>query len=178
MKKSQFYTALMLLVVLLPLAVSAQTQVPFKLGELNKFLADFPDVMAYMTEKGEAIENSAQPDTWKGSRMGNLFKDYVEKRGWRVERFSYIASHLAKGLVAAEVNQQAPEMQAQMAQAMAAIQSNPSLSAEMKQQMMAQMSQGMAETGKLKDAGKDIPASEMALIAANRDRIRAAFESP
>ncbi|MBW1800725.1 MAG: hypothetical protein JRJ85_08340 [Deltaproteobacteria bacterium] len=107
--------------------------------------------------------------------MGSLFRNCIEQRGWKVDRFTYIATQLAQGIVAVEVRQQAPEMQSQMAGARAAIESNPAISEEMKQQMLSQMALGMAETKKLENAGNNIPASEMTLIRAHQDRIKAVF---
>lgn len=168
---------LALCLVLLPGALLAQSQQsPFTLEELNRFLADFPQFLAHMEEQGHMVENTANPDAWKAAEMRDIYTDYVQSKGWSVERFSYVASHVSQGLVAAEVRTRTPEIESQLAEARESIMSNPSMSQAMKQQMLAQLEQSMAQTRELEKTGEDIPQSEMALIQSNKDRIRKVFE--
>lgn len=164
--------------ILAPTAVFAQQdQKPFNAAELDKFINDYPKIVDYLEEHGEEMDYAEDPDSWQAMRMNKKFTDYVDGLGWSPERLGYVASHVSQGIAALEMKGHGPEMRAQLEEARQAIMSNPNMSAEMKQQMMAQMEQSMAMADDMEESGKKLPPSEMALIKSNRQRILDAFEA-
>jgi hypothetical protein len=158
-------------------AVAGQGQKPFNASELDKFINDYPKIVDYLEEHGEDMDYADDPDSWQAVRMNEKFVDYVRDLGWSPERLGYVGSHVARGVAALEMKGHGPEMRAQLEEARKAIMSNPSMSEQMKRQMLAQMEQSMAMTDDVEESGKDLPPSEMALIQANRERILKAFEA-
>lgn len=165
------------LLVGLLLSVPAGAQAPFNLKELNQFLTDFPGFVQFMEDKGQEIEGGNRPETWKSMQIDRSMREFLSDTGWNADRFFYLASHVATGLMATEVRDRAPEIQAQLQAQKEAILGNPQIPEEMKQQLLAQMQSGMAQAGTLQTVGDDLPPDEMALIKANKDRINDLFSS-
>lgn len=149
---------------------------PFTAKELNKLLADYPAFAAFMASEGEAIEQAGRPEAWEGVRVSSRMADYLKKKGWEPERFFYVISHVGAGLVAVTLEEEAPRVQAGLAEAEAEIRDNPYFSEEMKKQLLDQMRQSVAEVKKLDQAGKEIPEEELKLIRKNRERILKVFD--
>ena len=165
------------LVVLLPILFCppAAAQAPFDAAELDRFLTALPQYLKFLEQQGDAIENIQSPDAWTAQAVGQKIQNYLAERGWDAQRFYYVAGHVAKGLAAAMVGERSPEMQQEMAASMAMIRDNPSLSQAMKDQMMAQMQNAMAQTRELESTAEDLPPQEMGLLRTNLKRIKNAF---
>ena len=151
---------------------------PFTAKELNRFIADYPAFAAHMRDEGETLRNVREPETWETMQVTSRMTDHLKKQGWEPERFLYVISHVAAGLAAVTLEEQAPALEEHLAEAHAEIMDNPYLSQEMKQQLLDQMRQGLADMRKLDQAGRDVPEEELQLIRKNKKRILKAFEGP
>lgn len=145
-------------------------QKPFTQDELNRFMKDWPPFTQWAESKGEEYDKIQAPA--EGMRWSREMTQYLGKRGWKPERFFYVVSHVASGLAAVEMRQQAPGIASQLKAQKAMIESNPDIPAEQKKMMISQMEQAMGQTAQLKDQGKDIPAEEMELIRGNRQALK------
>ena len=155
--------------------VVAQEQSPFSMKELNRFIGDYPEFISLMREKGEDIEALNQPDAYKSQEMMRLYKEFADKKGWDLMRFGYMMSHVGSGYAVVRMEEQQPQIQQQMEQAKQAIMSNPGWTDEMKQQMLAQMQQGMMQTQAVSEQNQ-IPDSEMSMIRQNKDKLLQMYE--
>jgi len=155
----------------------AKDPAPFNPAELNKFISDYPGFVSFMKTQEKAIEDAGNPDAWQSMQASNRMASYLNKKGWKPERFFYVLSHANAGLAAVTLEEQAPQIQSQFSESRKAIQNNPMFSAEMKQQLLAQMQQGEAQAKKMDQMGKDLPPLELKLIRKNKDRLMHLFES-
>jgi len=169
--------SLIVLVCVCAAPARAEAPKPFDRAELEKLISDLPGFMAFMKTQEQAIEDANDPDTWQALQASSLMTSYLRSKGWSPERFFYVVSHVSTGLAAVHLEDQAPEIQRQLSESRAEILSNPALSTEMKQQILSQMEQGAAGVSQLPQVGRDLPASELALIRANQERLTQLFDA-
>ena len=127
--------------------VRAQEEKPFTSGELSKFIADFPEIADHAEQLGEeigAVEDD--PDAWQSIAASSSMVKLLNQKGWLPERFAYIISHIGTGLAGLTMAEHQPVINDQLIQAKKAIQDNPNLSDEMKEQMLSQFEQSMGAT--------------------------------
>lgn len=163
-----------------PWAAAAEQQA-FSAGELSRFLTDYPQVLEFLADKGEGVEDSDPQDIWSGisadAALSAQLTTFLKARDWTMERFAYVATQTARGFAALTLQQQAPSMQEDMATARAEIEADTSLSSEMKRQILAQMAQTQAQVDAMRTADQNIPKAEMDLIRSNEESIRRVFEA-
>jgi hypothetical protein len=169
-----------LLLFLLCIPVPAQAQgldsgAPLTRAELDKFLVDFPPTAKYMESLGRQLETLNGPQAQAQSRADQEYRAFVGKRGWTAERFSQVAARVSSGIVALQMAEMGPQIQAEYDKARAQILAEPGLTPEQKRQMLAQMEQGLAQSRAAGQAVKLTP-GEATLIRANKDRIIQAFD--
>lgn len=173
---------LLLFLLCLPAPVMAQAQpramdtgAALTTAELDKFLADFPPTARYMDSLGRQLEIMNGPESQAQAQADQEFRAFVGKRGWTAERFSQVAAKVSSGIVALQLTEMGPQIQAEYDKARAQILAEPGLTPEQKRQMLAQMEQGMAQSRAAGQAVKLTP-DETALIRTNKDRIIKAFD--
>ena len=155
----------------------AQEEKPFTSGELSKFIADFPEIADHAEQLGEeigAVED--EPDAWQTIAASSSMAKILKQKGWQPERFSYIISHIGTGLAGLTMAEHQPVINDQLTQAKKAIQDNPNLSDEMKEQMLSQFEQSMGATAQLSKSLDELPDSEVKLIQQNKDKLIQLFD--
>jgi hypothetical protein len=168
--------ALVLIGILLGGALVVWAQGPFTAGELDRFIDDWPGFASMLESQGQALEAEQISSLAQGLQLNQKVQSYLSGRGWTPDRFMYMASHVSAGLFSQIMAQKQPEIQAGMAQAKAEIMNNPDIPAEMKQQLLAQMEAGLAQTQQMGKPMAELPQQELDLIAARLERIKAAFQ--
>ncbi len=160
--------------VFLAAVPAAAGQPPFNEAELNKFAAEWPLFVRWAHQKGEAFEKIKDPSAMQAAALGQEVKNYLQNRGWQPERFFYVASHVAAGLMAAEAGPASTQAAVQLEAQRQVILNNPQLSEVQKKQILAQIDQAIAEAKKAdQTAAAEIPAQEMSLIQTHRQRLLA-----
>lgn len=144
-------------------------QEPFDQAELTRFINDWPQFAAWADAQG------AQYGDDEGYEWGQEVTDKVDDMGWDPTRFFYIANQCASGISGMTLEERRPEMDAQMAEAMASIQNNPGLSPAQREQMLAMMGQSQANLDQAEEVDDNVSPQEMALIKANETEIRHAM---
>jgi len=163
--------------LLVPCSARAEDPRPFSGKELDKLLSDLPGFVSFMNAEEKTIGDAGDPTVWQSLQLSRRMLEYLEKRGWKPERFFYVVSHVSVGLAAVTMEENAPRVQAQLAESQKAIQENPMISPEMKRQLLDQMQQGAEQTRQMDRVGQDLPAEELALIRKNKARIVETFET-
>ena len=107
-------------------AGSPQTRQPFNEAEFNRFMADYPPLSQWLTEKSLHQGSESNPWVMSGMRYNRAFIGQLEKKGWDVGRFFYLLDHINMGLLTSQaeakrdaarevMDEQRKKMQAQMA---------------------------------------------------------------
>ena len=151
----------------------AAEQAPFTRAEFNRFMSDWPAYVKWAKKQGQKYEN---PQSLGSFRFGSELVSHLKGMGWKPERFFYVASQSARGLAAAEMRSQSPGISKQMEEARRGIMSNPQLTPEQKKQMLDSMGQSERAMSQIKSV-KGIAPKEMALITANRNKLKRVFEA-
>jgi hypothetical protein len=168
MKHSSITIAFLLLVfIVVPNAGFAQgdDQAPFDWSELSRFMSDYPGFASWLEEAGETYGAMDDPSAIQSMAFSENIQSYLSSLGWEPERFFYILSHVGAGLSAVLMEQAGVDMAAQMA----AMQNNPNLTEEQKQQMMEAVEQSQ-------NMDSDLPAEEIDLIRDNKDDLMTMME--
>ncbi|PLX74207.1 MAG: hypothetical protein C0614_12125 [Desulfuromonas sp.] len=173
MKKLAILSALMIL--LFSAAATAQPQFegmsPFTKTELTRFIQDWPAFVSWADERGEAYGDKENGYIWSSQ-----VTRWLDQHGWQPERMFYVAYRCATGMASILLDEQAPEVEAGMAEAQMAIMNNPSLSAAQREQMLAMFRQSQSSYQQARELDTTIPPQEMALIRHYSEQIRTAME--
>ncbi len=166
----------LLLAVLLTLAVTVSAQQePFTSGELDRFIRDWPEFIAWSEARGEAIQAEDFSDFSSVYTYTSDMEQFLEQRGWSADRFFYVATQTSTGLMALELSAQMPGMIQELERQRDQIRETPYFTPEQKDEMIAGLDEAIAQWSQV-EFGDKMPASEMQLISARRDELRAAFE--
>jgi hypothetical protein len=176
MKTSFAIATLAALVVLQAVGAAAADPAPFTSRELGRFIDVLPKYIRFIETQGQALDDIKDPGVWQVMAVSGRMQDFFTRHDWKPERFFYVAAHAAMGLAAAEWQHQQPSVTAEMESAREEIRNNPDLPEEMKQQLLQNLDQAGAAQAGLDQLAGQIPAQEMALIQANRERLREVFD--
>jgi hypothetical protein len=176
MKRSGLLTAALVAMLVVLWAPATWAESPFSAGELDRFINDWPGFATMMESEGKALDAQQIPNLAKGMHLNQKLKSYLSGRGWGIERFMYMASHVSVGLASLMMAQQQPKIEAGMSQAKAEIMNNPDIPDEMKQQLLAQLEAGMGQTQQMSQKADDLPQQELDLIAGRLEQIKTAFQ--
>ena len=154
-----------------------QNMEPFTSAELDQFLADWPEFAKWAKQVGEKYNTGGQ-----GALQNHMYSqkvlNHIKGMGWGDPmRFFYVLGHTSLGLATVQTSTAQPQMLASMEQQKQAIMNNPNMSAEQKQQILAQMEQAMAQMQQANQYAAEIPPEELALIKARKDEIMAVLRS-
>ncbi len=141
-----------------PVPLPAEQQEPLSAAELDRFIGDWPDFVAW----SEAADDEATPERW------------LRDRGWLAERFFYVTARVSAGLVELESGGRGAQAGGGFEQQRAAIQQSPHLSAEQKEQLIERLDRqrdGTAES-EVASTGRQPSAAELALIESRRDKLQ------
>ena len=172
--------------VILCVPCYAADQAPFDKGELDRFLSDLPDLPALTAggmEQMSAVKQGETPDMKLLRKDMAAADETIEKKGWDADRFYYMFGHVMMVTAMENIDRLKKQVAPQMAEAMKAIRDNPSISRAQKEQMLAQMGQGMeganADLEKMREkVKKEVPASEKRLIRSRYSEICEAVGMP
>jgi len=173
MKKLAILSVLMIL--LFSVTATAQPQFegmsPFTQTELTRFIKDWPAFVSWADDREEAYGDEKNGYIWSSE-----VTRWLEKRDWQPERLFYVAYRCATGITSMMLDEQAPQVEAGMADAQMAVMNNPNLSAAQREQMLAMFRQSQSSYQQARDLDTTIPPQEMALIKQYYDQIRTAME--
>lgn len=165
------------LLTLTPAFAQIDDQKPFSKAELTKFMADWPQFASWAEKKGEHYSDVKDPDAWIGMKYSAEMQSYLKKNGWKAERFFYILHHVVIGLMKLQMEELSPQMNQQLEAQIDMIKKDPNIPEAQKQQMIASMEASLAQTKQVNENFKEeIPAQEMALIKADKDKLMKVFE--
>ena len=150
----------------------AGDQAPIDKRELNRFLADLPDIPGLTAggmEKMGAMKQGQTPDMEFMKQGMEASNSAIKKKGWDTDRFYYVFGHVMMVTAVENIDRLTEQVAPQMAEAMKAIKDNPNISQAQKKQMLQQMGQGMmganAELKEMRErVKKEVPDSEKQLI--------------
>ncbi len=148
---------------------------PFTASELDRFLEDWPRFAAWAEERGEALDSVSDPSAFMRALAGMEADSFLRSRGWEPERFFYVAGHTWMALLTVEAEAQAPEMTADIDEAIEEIRRNPRMSAAQKEPAIRQLEEIKAMLLEL-DSFFAVPAEELELVRARHERVREALE--
>jgi hypothetical protein len=157
------------LLVLAPAAVAQSGEKVMTEKELSKFIQDWPAVYSWFGERSKKI--AAGPD---GSVAAALFLDkdfsaFIGKRGWTVERFSYVTGVSLSLLSVVAIERKNPEIAAQFDEAIAQIEASELSPAEKAENVKAM---NEAKKGMLAiSSDKDFNQAELKLVRARFDEL-------
>jgi hypothetical protein len=93
MKHNKVIIVLTALIAFLASSAAAQAkEKPFSDKEVAKLVADWPAMVDWFEKKGKEIEAAPNGGIATAVFADQEFKAYMAKKGWTVERFSYVAS--------------------------------------------------------------------------------------
>lgn len=167
-----FLLAIICVVSLPAAAADIDKQKPFTAAELRKLKSDWPQFIKWTQKKGEKYELDKNPDSWAAMRFSKDVMAYLEGKGWKPERFFYVASHVSAGLAMITMSEFAPQMIAQLEVQKEMIKNNPQMTPAQKQQMIDQINISIAETKKAhQPMTEELPPQELKLIEAERQEL-------
>lgn len=150
----------------------------FSQGELDSYLNDLPQVASYMEKEGAYLDELEGDEAWAAMRANDQFMSFLNGLGWEPERFMYVMEHVSLGIASLQVQEHSAEFDGQMEESRRAIMADTSMSDDMKQQLLAQMEQSVAQLRKMENPeDMGVTADEMELLRANKDRVLDVYEN-
>lgn len=166
----------LLLLLSQPLAAQKSGEKPLTDKEVAKLVVDLPAVQKWFEDRGEAIESSADGGISPALFLDKDFKAFIAKRGWTVERFSYVTGTAFSLLMIVEMERQNPEMAEQFEAAIAQIQASEEMSAAQKTESIKAINDAKASMLNL-SADKDVDQAELAIVRARYGELMKLAES-
>jgi hypothetical protein len=131
MRKIRFFTVIgAILLVLAPALSSQAAEKPFTDKEVAKMIADWPAVGKWFEDRGKAIEAASDGGFSTALFLDKDFKAFIAKKGWTLERFSYVSGTAFSLLMIVAVELENPDLAAQFDEAIAQIQASDLPAAE------------------------------------------------
>lgn len=192
MRSTQMFLILLLLGVLA--FVGSANAEPLSHDEISGFIASLSDMedlgKKYENDEGlrlreeEALEHSQSVEefNWmsasiaaiKGHPAYDEFEEIAEDHGFSSpEEWGEVGDRVLKAFMAASMDANAREMQAQMEETLRELENNPDISPEQKQMMRDSMGSGMAQFKAMTDA----PAADIEAVKPFLPELRRAFDS-
>lgn len=158
-----------LLLALVP-ALSAQkaAEKPLTDKEVVKMIADWPVIAKWFEDRGKQMGQSADGGFSSGLFLDKDFKAFIAKRGWTVERFSYVAGTSFSLLMVVGMEKQNPETAKQFDEAIAQIQASEDMSAAQKAESIKAINEAKASMLAV-SSDKEINQAELAIVRARYD---------
>ncbi len=145
-------------------------QAPFDNSELGQFMETWPGFIEWAEEHGEEygdVDTAAEAQACSQELLS-----YLSGKGWTGNRFFYVSHQVALGLAALETEENNPKLNAEMDQAIQEIMNNPDIPPAQKDQMLAMMKTSQGQMNQIQEMQENIPPQEMALITANRAKLK------
>lgn len=109
----------------------------------------------------------------EGTEAYSRLEDVVEDHGFDgAEEWAQVGDRVFQAMMAIEMSDQAPEMQAQMRQSMEQIENNPNMTAEQKEQMRQMMGAAMSSM----ETASDAPPEDVNALRPHMEELRRVFE--
>jgi hypothetical protein len=156
-----------LIAFLAPSALAQAKQKPMTDKEVAKLVADWPAMVEWLEKKGKEIE--AAPDGGISTAVfaDQEFKAYMAKKGWTIERFSYVAgtAFYLTGVIAVE--RENPETAKQFDEAIAQVKASE-LPADQKAENIKQLEDAKKAMLSI-SSDKEINQDELKIVRARFD---------
>jgi hypothetical protein len=164
-------------VVLVASVALAQVSTPLTGPELDMLIRDWPEVIAWADQKDDQLGSLAEsPSLLAAYVAGTDLYGLIQSKGWaQPERFFIVAAQASAALVRIEIEDEMPAAIAEINETKKAIQADPNLTAQQKNEIMANMDVALqAMTG----AADTVPVTdgEVQLVRARRAEVAALFE--
>jgi hypothetical protein len=156
-----------LIALLAPLAPAQAKEKPFTDKEVAKLVADWPAMADWLGKKGKEID--AAPDGGISTAVfaDQEFKSYMAKRGWTVERFSYVAGTAFYLTAVVAVERENPETAKQFDDAIAQVKASE-LPADQKAENIKQLEDAKKAMLSI-SSDKEINQDELRIVRARFD---------
>ena len=171
------------LTVGLVVASAALAQAPQRLlndGDVKKFVRDFKPMTAELDKLGKAADVDTENMSGLNEVLNKLRANaeaqrILRKYGWADRQFDKFAA-IFRGYAVVKLEGSETVDSGEVKEAIAMIESNPSLSAEQKAAMKAQMSQMQGMAGTEKELRAQVHPADIAVIKANEAALDEAFD--
>lgn len=171
-------TALILITFLAGLSMSGETPEPkLKPGDVEHFLETYPAVSQQLQDLGMEYEaESGEYNLPDAIRFNQEFLGILEQHGWD-ENFFSVMSVIMQGYTVLAYQNEMPEIDRKMADAIKEIEANTALSEAMKKQLIEQLkaSQGLM-AGQQSAMQQSIHPDDLALIGEHMEAIKALLD--
>jgi len=168
MKRNKVVIAFAALLVLFAPAVLAQAKdKPLTDKEVTKLVADWPAVVEWIEKKGKQLEAAADGGISTAVFADKEFTAFLAKRGWTLERFSYVSGTAFYLTAVVAVERENPETAKQFDDAIAQIKASD-LSADQKAQNIQAMEEAKAAMLNI-SSDKEINQDELKIVRARFD---------
>jgi hypothetical protein len=115
-----------ILLVLAPFLFGQAAEKPITDKEVVKMIADWPAAGKWFEDRGKRIEAASDGGFSTALFLDKDFKAFIAKKGWTLERFSYVSGTAFSLLMIVAVERENPDLAAQFDDAIAQIQAGDS----------------------------------------------------
>jgi hypothetical protein len=158
-----------MLLALSPVLFGQAKEKPMTDREVSKLIVDMPAVNQWFKDRGKAIDADSSGSLPAALFMEKDFKAFIAKRGWTVERFSYVLGTSFSLLMVVATEKQSPEVVGQFDLAIAQIEASEMGAAEKAEQIKSINEAKAALLGVSTDA--EINQAELAIVRARYDEL-------
>jgi hypothetical protein len=174
--KTVIMIILLLLVAIVTQITAEVTHKPIlEKGDVERFLKTFPQMKADFEKHGAKYEGKGNYNIPEALKANADFQALLKKHGWDTLFFAKMMT-IFRGYASIEYGKQMKEAAPKIKEALKKLESNPHLSAEMKEKMKKSMMGVTALTGQ-RDLMGGINPQDMALIKPFINEIRELMES-
>jgi hypothetical protein len=159
------------LLILSSAAFSQSAQKPMTEKELSKFIGDWPVVSKWFEDRSQKIASTPGGNLPAALFTGKDFEAFIGKRGWTVDRFSYVSGSAFFLVNLVTIDRQNPDLAQQFDDAIAQIEASD-LSADDKAQNIKSMNDAKKLTLGL-SGDKEINEAELQLVRAHYKELMA-----
>lgn len=165
-----------ILLALAAVSAFAQDQPPMTAKELDKFIADWPSVVGWFEERGKDFDSDELSSGLGAAFTASAdFSAFLKGKGWKAERFEYVAGTTFATLAFVHMEKANPDMVKELDEAIAETRKNPALDADTKAQMIKAFEEAKKSLFAIPDEAK-ISEAELRLVRAKYDALARLFE--
>jgi hypothetical protein len=158
-----------LLLALSPFLFGQAKEKPLTDKEVSKVIVDLPAVNQWFKDRGKAIEADSSGSLPAALFLEKDFKAFIAKRGWTVERFSYVLGTSFSLLMVVATEKESPGVVEQFDLAIAQIEASDMSAAEKAEQIKSLNEAKAALLGV--STGAEINQAELAIVRARYDEL-------
>jgi hypothetical protein len=176
MRAARVFPLLAVFAVLAASVAHAQAPAPITSDELDRFIRDWPEVIAWANQRNEQLGSVKDRPSLLGAYAASAdLLGLLQSRGWQPERFFEVAGQTSSALYRIDLEDQMPDVIQQIEEQKKAIEGNPGLTVQQKGELLAQMDALLQQMGGLTDT-LPVTDAEVQLVRQRRGDIETLFE--